>query len=116
MKSDFHGSPTTEADAVEANAVLIKEFEMIYRKLDRLANTTLADRKDHINFNLLREKERKLVKLLGYEKSQKLRSDFYNKRMLRERQRQRQRQTETDRDRQRQTETETETGQSGQVS
>ena len=83
MKRDFHGSPTTEADAVEADAVLIKEFEMIYRKLDRLANMTLADRKDRINFNLLHEKERKIVKLLGYEKSQKLRLDFYNKRMLR---------------------------------
>ena len=72
-----------EKSDTEADVVLIKEFERVYRKLDRLANTTLTDRKDRINFNLLREKERKLIQLLGYEKSQKLRSDFYNKRMLR---------------------------------
>merc|ERR1711905_60822 len=50
-----------EKSDTKADVVLIKEFERVYRKLDRLANTTLTDKKDRINFNLLREKERKLI-------------------------------------------------------
>ena len=64
----------------ETDAVLLAEFENVCREHNRLANTTLTETRDQIKYNLLRQRQWKIEKHLGFDRSQKLKSFFNDKR------------------------------------